>query len=163
MRRSYVVPMRWVVIYEHEVPGGALKLSSAKLLRPWSPCDLPLQGKIPMAEPGIEPRTYRPVVRNSNHQTTRLVCYKESNDSSSYHYAISNWLYPAVYTHSCWVTHMLQLVTQITCYKDKAILMRLITSVSTCRVRKVEIQFISSGIVNSTCSIPFKGHRNFVT
>jgi hypothetical protein len=24
MRRSYVVPMRWIVIYEYEVPGGAL-------------------------------------------------------------------------------------------------------------------------------------------
>jgi hypothetical protein len=22
--RSYVVPMRWIVIYEYEVPGGAL-------------------------------------------------------------------------------------------------------------------------------------------
>jgi hypothetical protein len=25
MRRSYVVPMRWMVIYEYEVPGGALQ------------------------------------------------------------------------------------------------------------------------------------------
>jgi hypothetical protein len=48
MRRSYVVPMSWMVIYEYEVPGGALNLSSAKLPRPWSPW-----GKIPMAEPGI--------------------------------------------------------------------------------------------------------------
>jgi hypothetical protein len=35
MSRSYVVPMRWMVIYE--VPGGALNLSSTKLPRPWSP------------------------------------------------------------------------------------------------------------------------------
>jgi hypothetical protein len=28
MRRSYVVPMRWIVIYEYEVPGGALNLNS---------------------------------------------------------------------------------------------------------------------------------------
>jgi hypothetical protein len=35
MRRIYVVPMRWMVIYEYEVPGGALHLSSTKLLRPW--------------------------------------------------------------------------------------------------------------------------------
>jgi hypothetical protein len=28
MRRSYVVPIRWMVIYEYEVPGGALNLSS---------------------------------------------------------------------------------------------------------------------------------------
>jgi hypothetical protein len=33
-----------MVIYEYEIPGGALK-------------DLPLQGKIPIAEPGIEPGT----------------------------------------------------------------------------------------------------------
>jgi hypothetical protein len=37
MRRSYVIPMRWMVIYEYEVPGGALNLSSTKLPRPWSP------------------------------------------------------------------------------------------------------------------------------
>jgi hypothetical protein len=57
MRRSYVVPMQWMVIYEYEVPGGALNLNSTKLPRPWSPWDLPLQRKIPMAEPGIEPGT----------------------------------------------------------------------------------------------------------
>jgi hypothetical protein len=37
MRRSYVVPMRWMVIYEYEVPGGALNLNSTKLPTPWSP------------------------------------------------------------------------------------------------------------------------------
>jgi hypothetical protein len=37
MRRSYVVPMRWMVIYEYEVPGGALNPGFAKLPRPWSP------------------------------------------------------------------------------------------------------------------------------
>jgi hypothetical protein len=35
MRRSYVVPMIWVVIYVYEVPGGALNLGSIKLPRPW--------------------------------------------------------------------------------------------------------------------------------
>jgi hypothetical protein len=45
--------MRWMVIYEYEVSGRALNLSSTKLPRPWSPWDLPLQGKLPMAEPGI--------------------------------------------------------------------------------------------------------------
>jgi hypothetical protein len=38
--------------------------------------DLPLQGKIPMTEPGIEPRASRLVVRRSDHQATRLVCYE---------------------------------------------------------------------------------------
>jgi hypothetical protein len=37
MRHSYVVPMRWMVIYDYEVPGGALNLNSTKLPRPWSP------------------------------------------------------------------------------------------------------------------------------
>jgi hypothetical protein len=37
MKRSYIVPMRWMVIYEYEVPGGALNLSSTKISRPWSP------------------------------------------------------------------------------------------------------------------------------
>jgi hypothetical protein len=37
MRRFYVVPKRWMVIYEYEVPGGTLNLSSSKLPRPWSP------------------------------------------------------------------------------------------------------------------------------
>jgi hypothetical protein len=35
MRHSYVVPMRWMVIHEYEVPGGALNLSYTKLHRPW--------------------------------------------------------------------------------------------------------------------------------
>jgi hypothetical protein len=29
-------PIRWMVIYEYEVPGGAINLSSTKLPRPWS-------------------------------------------------------------------------------------------------------------------------------
>jgi hypothetical protein len=37
MRRSYVVPVRWMVIYEYEVTGRALNLNSTKLSRPWSP------------------------------------------------------------------------------------------------------------------------------
>jgi hypothetical protein len=32
--RIYIVLMRWMVIYEYEVPGGALNLSSTKLPRP---------------------------------------------------------------------------------------------------------------------------------
>jgi hypothetical protein len=37
MRCSYVFPLRWMVIYEYEVPGGFLNLSSTKLPRSWSP------------------------------------------------------------------------------------------------------------------------------
>jgi hypothetical protein len=43
-----------MVIYEYEVPGGALNLKSIKYPDHGRLGDLPLQGKIPMAEPGIE-------------------------------------------------------------------------------------------------------------
>jgi hypothetical protein len=57
MRRSYVVPMKWMVKYEYEVPGGALNLKSTNYPDHGRQGDLPLQGKIPKAEPGIEPGT----------------------------------------------------------------------------------------------------------
>jgi hypothetical protein len=57
MRGSYVVPMRWMVIYEYEVPGGALNLKSTNYPDRGRHGDLPLQRKIPMTEPGIEPGT----------------------------------------------------------------------------------------------------------
>jgi hypothetical protein len=47
MRRSYVVPMRWMVIYLYEVPGWALNLSSTKLPRPLSPWEFSPSRKIP--------------------------------------------------------------------------------------------------------------------
>jgi hypothetical protein len=37
MMHSYVVLIRWMVIYGYEVPGGAFTLSSTELPRPWSP------------------------------------------------------------------------------------------------------------------------------
>ena len=40
---------------------------------------LPLQGKYPMVEPGIEPGTSWLVVRSSDHQTTRLVSFLKQN------------------------------------------------------------------------------------
>jgi hypothetical protein len=49
--------MRWMMIYEYEVPGGALNLKSTNYLDHGRQDDLPLQGKIPMAERGIEPGT----------------------------------------------------------------------------------------------------------
>jgi hypothetical protein len=59
--------MRWMVIYEYEVPGGALNLNSTDYPDHGHHGNLPLQGKIPMAEPGIEPGASRLVVRNSDH------------------------------------------------------------------------------------------------
>jgi hypothetical protein len=49
--------MRWMVIYEYEVPGGALNLNSINYSDYGHHGDLPLQGKIPMVEQGIEPGT----------------------------------------------------------------------------------------------------------
>jgi hypothetical protein len=57
MRRRYVVPMRWMVICEYEVPGGALNLKSTNYPDHGRHGDLPFQGKFSMAEPGIEPGT----------------------------------------------------------------------------------------------------------
>jgi hypothetical protein len=55
IRRSYVVLMRWMVIYGYGVPGGALNLSSTNYPDHGHHGDLSLQGKIPMVEAGIEP------------------------------------------------------------------------------------------------------------
>jgi hypothetical protein len=48
MRRGYVVPMRWMVIYEYGI------LTTQTLVTMGI---LPYKGKIPIVEPGIEPGT----------------------------------------------------------------------------------------------------------
>jgi hypothetical protein len=58
-------------VYERGVP--ALNLNSSGYPDHGRCGDLPLQGKIPTAEPGIEPGTSRLVVGSSDHQATRLV------------------------------------------------------------------------------------------
>jgi hypothetical protein len=60
-------------MYERGVLGGALNLNSTGYPDHGRYGDLLLQGKIPMAEPGIEPGTSMLVVRSSDHQATRLV------------------------------------------------------------------------------------------
>jgi hypothetical protein len=60
-------------MYERGVPGGALKVNSIGYPDHGRYGDLPLQGKIPTAEPGIEPGTSWLVARISDHQATRLV------------------------------------------------------------------------------------------
>jgi hypothetical protein len=60
-------------MYERGVPGGALNLNSTGYPDHGHYGDLPLQGKIPTAEPGIKPGTSRLVVRSSDHPATRLV------------------------------------------------------------------------------------------
>jgi hypothetical protein len=47
MRRSYVFPMRWMVIYEYEVLGGALNLKSTNYADHGRQADLPFKEKSP--------------------------------------------------------------------------------------------------------------------
>jgi hypothetical protein len=49
--------MRWMLIYEYGVPGGALNLNATNYPDHGHHGDPPYQGKIPMVEPGIELRT----------------------------------------------------------------------------------------------------------
>lgn len=55
------------------VSGGALKLNSTNYPDNGGYGDLPVQGKIPTAELGIESGTSWLVLRSSDHQTTRPV------------------------------------------------------------------------------------------
>jgi hypothetical protein len=57
MRRGYVVPKRWMVIYEYGVPGGALNLNSINYPDHGHHGDPTLSEKIPMVELEIKPRT----------------------------------------------------------------------------------------------------------
>jgi hypothetical protein len=57
MRRSYVVLMRWMVIYGYGVPGGALNLNCTTTHTMVTMGILLYQGKIPMLELGIKPGT----------------------------------------------------------------------------------------------------------
>jgi hypothetical protein len=54
MSSSYVVPMRWIVIYEYGVPGWALNLNSTNYHGHHG--DPPLSGKIPHGRAGNRPR-----------------------------------------------------------------------------------------------------------
>jgi hypothetical protein len=62
-------------MYEHGVTGAALNLNSTGYPNHGRCGDLPLQGKIPTAEPGIEPGASWPVARSSDHQATRLITH----------------------------------------------------------------------------------------
>jgi hypothetical protein len=64
-------------MYKRGVPRGALNLNSTDYPDHGRCGYLPVQGRIPMAEPGIEPGTSWLVVRNSDHQAMRLVIFTE--------------------------------------------------------------------------------------
>jgi hypothetical protein len=70
MRRSYVVPMRWMVIHEYEVPGGALNVNSANYPDHGHHGDPPLSGKHPHGRAGNRTRN---LLISSQKLTTRLV------------------------------------------------------------------------------------------
>jgi hypothetical protein len=56
MRRSYVVVMRWMVIYGYEVQGGALNISYTELPRPWSAWESSSSRKNPHGRTGNRTR-----------------------------------------------------------------------------------------------------------
>jgi hypothetical protein len=59
-------------MYERELPEGAINLNSTDYQDHGPYGDLPLQGKILTAEPGIEPGTSWLVVRTSDYQVSKL-------------------------------------------------------------------------------------------
>jgi hypothetical protein len=65
-------------IYERGVPRGALNINSTGYPDHGRYGDLSLQGKSPTTEPGIEAGTSWLVVRNSDHQATKLVIFQSS-------------------------------------------------------------------------------------
>jgi hypothetical protein len=79
-------------IYERGVPGGALNLNSTGYPAHGRYGNLPLQGKIPTEQPGIETGTSLLVVKSSHNEATRLVAYKEIYTEVKYNR-------PLVYSH----------------------------------------------------------------
>jgi hypothetical protein len=80
---------------ERGVPGGALNLSSTSYPDHGHWGDLPLQGKIPTAEPGIEPRTSWLVVRSSDDQAKRLVKTSKFQGTSNCRFSLlshTHWI-----------------------------------------------------------------------
>ena len=73
MRRSYVVPMVWGGDIGRWGARRGLKSKSTNYPDHGHHGDPPPTRKIPMVEPGIEPRTSWLVVRSTDHYTTRLV------------------------------------------------------------------------------------------
>jgi hypothetical protein len=78
-------------MYERGVPGGALNLNSTGYPDHGRYGVLSLQGKIPTAEPGIEPGTSWLVVKSSEHQATGLVGEKKLILHIPTVYACSLW------------------------------------------------------------------------
>jgi hypothetical protein len=82
MRCSYVVPMRWMVIYKYEVPGRALNLSSNKLPIPGSSCGSSPSRKNPHGRTGYWTQG---LMISSEKLTTRLVLMIKTNVINFHH------------------------------------------------------------------------------
>jgi hypothetical protein len=75
----YIYIYIYIYIYKRGVPRGAINLNSTGDPDHGRYGYLPLQGKIPTAEPGIEPGTSWLVVTSYDHQATRLVACRKIN------------------------------------------------------------------------------------
>jgi hypothetical protein len=73
LRRSYVVTVRWMVIYEYEIPGETLNLSSTNLPRPCSPWESSPLRRNPHGRTGNRTRDLTINSQNLWPQTTRPV------------------------------------------------------------------------------------------
>jgi hypothetical protein len=80
-------------IYERGVPGEVFNLNSTSYPDHGNYGDLPLQGKIPTAEPAIEPGTSWLLVRSSDHQATRMVSSINFYVAFFFHFQCSNYEY----------------------------------------------------------------------
>jgi hypothetical protein len=67
MKRGYVVPIRWMVIYEYGVPGGALNLNSTNYSDRGHHGYPPLSGKNSHGIDGNRTRDFMIIVRNADH------------------------------------------------------------------------------------------------
>jgi hypothetical protein len=89
----YVVPMRWMVIYENEVPVGALNLNSTKLTRPWSPKGSFSSRKNPDGRTGNRTRDLM-----ISSQKLRLLDHEAGLSKGSYIYFFQWRYHPARYS-----------------------------------------------------------------
>jgi hypothetical protein len=86
MRRSYVVPMRWMVIYEYEVPGEALNLRFTKLHRLWSPWESSPSRKNHHSRTGNRTRDF--IISS---QKLRPLDHEAGQNTAKYYHISATW------------------------------------------------------------------------
>jgi hypothetical protein len=86
----------WMVIYEYEIPGGALNLSSTTLPRPWSPCESSLSRENPHGRTEI--RTWDLMISSQklwplDHEAGRiLVCWDTQKNNKEHTISGISWV-----------------------------------------------------------------------